>query len=60
MKDYQKRPWTILERQLLKERYYLSTAEQLAELFPGRTPNAITKQVNYLRKRGWTFNREKV
>ena len=50
--------WTTKERQLLKEKYNTIPAEQLSALM-GRSLSSITSQVNYLRKRGWTFNRRK-
>jgi len=56
MKNYIKKPWSIRERILLKEKYNSYTEEELLEAFPGRTYNSIRKQVSYLRKRGWTFN----
>ena len=60
MKEYQKKPWTHEERQLLKLHYYLKNEEELLEMFPDRTMNAIRKQVFYLKKRGWTFIRKGV
>lgn len=50
--------WTTKERQLLKDKYNTMPAEQLSALM-GRSLSSITSQVNYLRKRGWTFNRRK-
>lgn len=50
--------WTTKERQLLKDKYNTIPAEQLSALM-GRSLSSITSQVNYLRKRGWTFNRRK-
>lgn len=55
MKDYQKKPWTEKERNLLRQHYHLKVEEELVEMFPGRTINAIRKQVVYLKKRGWSF-----
>jgi hypothetical protein len=60
MKDYQKRPWTHEERNLLRLNYHFKTEEELLELFPGRSINAIRKQVVYLKKRGWAFIRKGV
>ena len=60
MKDYQKRPWTHEERNLLRNYYYCKTQEELLEMFPDRTMNSIRKQVSYLRKRGWCFIRKGV
>jgi len=56
MKTYSKKPWSIRERMLLKERYYKSSEEELLNILPGRTYNSIRKQVSYLRKRGWVFS----
>ena len=50
--------WTTKERQLLKDKYNTIPTEQLSALM-GRSLSSITSQVNYLRKRGWTFNRRK-
>ena len=46
------------ERGVLSNYYYLRSMEEMLPLLPGRTPNAIRKQVLYLRKRGWPFKRE--
>ena len=58
MKEYQKKPWTHEERNLLRSQYYCKTEQELLEMFPGRTMNSIRKQVSYLRKRGWSFIRK--
>ena len=58
MKEYQKKPWTMNERNLLRNYYYIKNEEELLEMFPGRTLNSIRKQVSYLRKRGWCFIRK--
>ncbi len=56
MKLYKKGRWTTKERQLLKDNYNLLTIDELSTKLM-RTNSSITSQVNYLRKRGWTFNR---
>lgn len=56
MKLYRKGRWTDKERQLLKDNYNLLTLEELSTKLM-RTNSSITSQVNYLRKRGWSFNR---
>ena len=58
MKEYQKKPWTMNERNLLRSEYYCKNEEELLEMFPGRSMNSIRKQVSYLRKRGWCFIRK--
>ena len=58
MKQYKKQPWTIKERQLLSENYFILTADDLILLFPNRTIGAIRNQVNYLKKRGYSFKRQ--
>ena len=50
--------WTYEERCLLKKHYNRMPVTELASLL-GRTEQALTNQVSYLRKRGWTFNRTK-
>lgn len=60
MKEYQKKPWNSEERNLLRNNYHLKNEAELLEMFPGRTMNAIRKQVFYLKKRGWTFTRRGV
>lgn len=60
MKEYQKKPWTHHERNLLRNYYHLKNEEELLEMFPGRTMNSIRKQVSYLKKRGWGFIRQGV
>jgi|TARA_R100000005_G_C4987323_1_gene195354 biotin operon repressor len=56
MKLYKKGRWTTKERQLLKENYNILSLDEISTRLM-RTPSSITSQVNYLRKRGWTFNR---
>jgi len=58
MKEYQKKPWTHDERNLLRNYYHCKTQEELLEMFPDRTWNSIRKQVSYLKKRGWCFIRK--
>ena len=58
MKEYQKKPWTMNERNLLRNHYYSKDDKELLEMLPGRTLNSIRKQVSYLRKRGWCFIRK--
>ena len=58
MRNYMKKPWSKKERTVLSQYYYLKSIEEIQLLLPERTPNAIRKQVLYLRKRGWRFKRE--
>jgi len=58
MRKYTKKPWSMKERSILSKYYYLKSIEEILLLLPERTPNAIRKQVLYLRKRGWPFKRE--
>ena len=60
MKEYQKKPWTHEERNLLRNYYHLKNEEELLEMFQGRTMNSIRKQVSYLKKRGWSFIKQGV
>ena len=55
MKQYNKKPWTMYESYLLRKYYYVSSKEELLKLFPDRNINSITKQVIYLKNRGWSF-----
>ena len=57
MKQYKKQPWTVKEKRLLSEYYYMIPTEDLLLLLPQRTIGAIRNQVNYLRKRGYKFKR---
>jgi hypothetical protein len=50
--------WTTKERQKLKDLYNTIPLDELS-IKMARSQGAITSQVNYLRKRGWTFNRRK-
>jgi|TARA_Y100000033_G_C2711475_1_gene93606 Mn-dependent DtxR family transcriptional regulator len=50
--------WTDKEKRYLKEHYNVAKIEVIAEILE-RTPQSIRSQVNYLRKRGWTFNRKR-
>ena len=48
--------WTDTERQYLKNNYNsLPMTIIVSQL--GRTATSIRSQIDYLRKRGWTFNR---
>ncbi len=48
--------WTKEERNILKAEYNITPLEELAAKLD-RSPAALYKQVYYLRKKGWTFNR---
>lgn len=50
--------WTDNERQILRKYYNVLSIEELLLKLPRRTENSIYKQVQYLRKRGWTFERK--
>jgi DNA-binding MarR family transcriptional regulator len=56
MKLLKKGSWTYKEKMVLKDNYNKMTLEELSTRLL-RTPSSITSQVNYLRKRGWTFHR---
>ena len=49
-------PWTDNEKRILKKYYKVIPMSELIYKLPGRSRNSIYKQVQYLRKRGWTFN----
>jgi hypothetical protein len=55
MKTYQKAPWTYKERELLAHFYFHASIDEVMDKLPGRSENAIRKQVMYLRKRGYRF-----
>ena len=55
MKKYKKQPWTVDERRILSEYYFILNLEDMAFMLPNRTEQAIKNQVNYLRKRGYRF-----
>jgi len=50
--------WTDKERQYLKENYNSLPMSIIASQLD-RTGSSIRSQIDYLRKRGWTFNRVK-
>jgi DNA-binding MarR family transcriptional regulator len=56
MKLLKKGSWTYKEKMVLKDNYNKMTIDELSTRLL-RTPSSITSQVNYLRKRGWTFHR---
>jgi hypothetical protein len=61
MKKYVNKPWTMTERNLLRQNYYILSKEELLEILPGRTLVSIASQAHYLKKRGWYFiKRERV
>ena len=55
MKKYKKQPWTVDERRILSEYYFILNLEDMAFMLPNRTEQAIKNQVTYLRKRGYRF-----
>ena len=55
MMQYKKAPWTYEERVILKKHYKKVPMSELLVLLPGRSESAIYSQVNYLRKRKWSF-----
>lgn len=52
------RQWTDEEKAYLKKHYNSLPIANIEKQL-GRSANSIRSQVNYLRKRGWTFNRIK-
>ena len=57
MKKYKKEPWTVDERRILSENYFMLNLEELMYLLPKRSEQAIRNQVTYLRKRGYRFKK---
>ena len=55
MKKYEKEPWSDAERNLLREYYHTLSSDELSKILPGRTRNAMAKQVQYLKRRNWSF-----
>lgn len=53
-----KKPWSREERYTLKKFYGLISIDELLLKLPGRTEQSVYSQVYYLRKRGWTFNKD--
>lgn len=53
-------PWTDNEKRILKKYYKVIPMSELIYKLPGRSRNSIYKQVQYLRKRGWTFNEKEL
>ena len=47
--------WTDSEVRLLKKEYGTADTQQLAVRL-NKTPTAVYSKVQYLRKRGWTFD----
>ena len=56
MKLYRKGRWTDKEKQYLRDHYNQTSIDEISTKLM-RTTSSITSQVNYLRKRGWTFHR---
>ena len=48
--------WTDKERNYMKDKYNSLPMSIIASQL-GRTASSIRSQIDYLRKRGWTFNR---
>ena len=59
MKKYVRKPWSVREREILRQNYYIVDKEKLQELLPSRTSTAIASQAHYLQKRGWYFHKAK-
>ena len=57
MRKYKKKPWTMKEKGILLKYYYTLPKDELYEILPDRTPNAIRKQVLYLRSKGRGFRK---
>ena len=57
MKKYKKQPWTVDERRILSENYFMLNIEDLMYLLPKRTEQSVRNQVTYLRKRGYRFKK---
>ena len=55
MKLYRKGRWTDKEKQYLRDHYNQTSIDEISTKLM-RTTSSITSQVNYLRKRGWTFH----
>jgi len=55
MKNYDKKPWMDTECNLLIDYYYTLSSEELAKILPGRSRNAMSKQVQYLKRRNRSF-----
>ena len=55
MRQYEKAPWTYKEREKLAHFYFHAGIEEMMAILPGRTENAIRKQVVWLKKRGYRF-----
>lgn len=56
MKLYRKGRWTDKEKQYLRDHYNQTSIDEISTKLM-RSTSSITSQVNYLRKRGWTFHR---
>jgi hypothetical protein len=55
MKKYKIKPWTEKERKALARFYFHAHIDEILEMIPDRTEQAIRNQVAYLRKRGYRF-----
>jgi len=55
MKKYKRKPWTDTERKTLAKYYYHACIDEVCNMLPERTEQAIRNQVSYLRKRGYRF-----
>ena len=53
---FRKGTWTTKEKQRLKDLYNTMSIDELSTKM-ARSTGSITSQVNYLRKRWWTFQR---
>ena len=55
-----RKQWTTEERHLLKKYYNKISLSDLLDKLPSRSRSSVYSQVNYLKKRGWTFNPRKI
>ena len=55
MKKYEKEPWSEAERKILQDYYHTLSSEELSKILPGRSRNAMAKQVQYLKRRNRSF-----
>ena len=57
MRNYKQQPWSYKERQLLTNKYYMVSTDELLKLFPNRTLQSCSSQALRLRREGWHFKR---
>ena len=57
MRNYKQQPWSYKEKQILTNKYYMVSTDELLKALPNRTLQSCSAQALRLRREGWHFKR---